>query len=231
MGDLLDHNSIHSSCKSGICLAVLSRAGAASPTGGAAEAARLLSDYGWSDSTWRNRTSQVLKWLVFCDEDERCPLPATEGDVLAYFGFLSLENRISSISLPRYLTSVSRYHILHHLPSPTNTQMVRAMVVAYSRRRDARRAATLTLVGCSVYFMRKVVELSIGCTPVADVGHCATFVFTFLFQCIFTSFRSVWPDNISLSPDLVSLVFTKRKFKAFNRPLQLRYPSSPSWPL
>ena len=46
---------------------------------GGVAAENLLADYGWKDSTWRNRVSQLRKWLLFCDEEGRNALPAGEG--------------------------------------------------------------------------------------------------------------------------------------------------------
>lgn len=83
-------NTVRNDWAAGRQRAVLARAGYDTPTGGFVEAARLLWCYGWSDSTWINRSSQVRKWLTFADEDDRYPLPATEGDVLVELGFLSL---------------------------------------------------------------------------------------------------------------------------------------------
>ena len=62
--------------------------------GGAQAAADLLVDFGWTDRTWGNRISQIKKWFTFCEEDERPKLDATEGDVLAYIGYLHLEGRV-----------------------------------------------------------------------------------------------------------------------------------------
>lgn len=58
-----------------------------SVTGGGEAAAQLLMSYGYSQSTWSNRVSPLRKWLAFCDEEGRVPLPANEGDVLAYIGY------------------------------------------------------------------------------------------------------------------------------------------------
>ena len=107
--------------QSGIRQAVLSQAAVTTNTGGSEEATRLLVEFGWGKYTWSTRASQVAKWMRFCDEDMRSALPAAEGDVLAYIGFLSLEGHVSSESLPQYVSAFSRYHELHHLPSPTKT--------------------------------------------------------------------------------------------------------------
>lgn len=40
-------------------------------TDGGEEAAVLLSKFGWMEGTWNNRTSLLLKCLMFCDEEGR----------------------------------------------------------------------------------------------------------------------------------------------------------------
>lgn len=91
----------------------------------------MLSELGWVETIWSSRELQLSKWLHFCDEDLRSALPASTGDVLAYVGYLSIEGRISPASLPQYISAISRYHELHHFPSPTKAPLVRALVTAY----------------------------------------------------------------------------------------------------
>lgn len=72
----------------GIRTSVPGRKGHMSNTGRREQAARLLSDLGFSESTLNTRTSQVAKWLRFCDEEMRKALQADEGDVKEYLGYL-----------------------------------------------------------------------------------------------------------------------------------------------
>jgi hypothetical protein len=82
-------------------------------------AADLLSTHCWSENSWATRSSQWRKWVGFCEQDDRSIFPASEGDVLAYIGFLKLEGSVSAASLPQYLSAVSRYHELAGVASPT----------------------------------------------------------------------------------------------------------------
>lgn len=113
----------------GIFAAVLNKSGYVTNTAGAEEAARLLAELGWSESTWTTRASQFARWLRFCDGDLRSPRPSDEGDVLSYIGFLSLEGRLCADSLPQYISAVSRYHELHGFPSPTHTNVDSSLMV------------------------------------------------------------------------------------------------------
>lgn len=92
----------------GMKATVLAKAGVNTTTGGAEAAADLLAGHGWSDGTWTNRLSQIRRWLAFCDEDERTA--RTEGDILAYIGYLSLDGKGGPVSARQYFTAVSRYH-------------------------------------------------------------------------------------------------------------------------
>ena len=180
--------------------AFLSRAWCDTPTGIPAEAARLIAKYGWAATIWRNRTSQIRKWLTFCDEDDRCPLPAEEGDVLAYIGYLSLEGRLSSVSLPHSITAVSKYHELHHVRSPTKTPLVRTPMAAYSRRQDSNIRLVYIRVGYPARLLKHIVDLGMSFSSVKDIGNCATVVFSFIFYCRATSVRMVRPEDVTFHP-------------------------------
>ena len=171
----------------------------------------------------------MRKWLRFCDEDDRCPLPAGEGDVLAYIGFLSLEGRLSSVSLPHYITAVSKYHELHHMPSPTRTPMVRTAMRAYSRRHDADSRIVDIRIGCPSALMRRIVDMGMACSSVQDIGNSATVIFAYIFHCRATTVRMVRSDDVSFHPSFIRARLRKRKGKAVNRPIYIDYPRNPRW--
>lgn len=166
---------------------VLSRTGPGRPTSGEEEAARLLKDYGWSESKWKNLSSQLVKLLRFCDEDDRCPLPANEGDVLAFVGYLSLKNLINGHSLPQYIG----YHVLHSLPSPTLTPLVRALPTAYVYRDSESTAGRDHRIGMSAVIVKQVLEYGLHATNADQVCAAAMVVFAFVFQV-----RSVTVDAV-----------------------------------
>lgn len=91
----------------------------------------------------------------------RAPLPAQEVDVLAYISYLSLEVFISADSLPRYVSAVSGYHELHHLPSQTRTHLARALQQAYHRVYDETSPAKATRVGCPASLIRRIVQFGL----------------------------------------------------------------------
>lgn len=223
---------MRASWKEGIARTVLSRAGPGLATGGAEEAARLLRDYGWADCTWSNRTSQISKWLRFCDEDDRCPLPATEGDVLAYIGYLSLENRVGGTSLPQYISAVSRYHILHNLPSPTLTPLVRALVTAYARHDSEEATGHESRIGLSAPLAKMVLEYGLKTSAVDAVCAATMVVFSFLYQVRGVTVEAVRPDNLFWTDDGLEVLFVRRKgtgTASRRRPLRLRVPHSAAW--
>lgn len=208
---------------------MLSQAGFATNTGGSEEAVRILAEFGWAETTWSTRGSQVAKWLRFCDEDMRPALPATEGDVLAYIGFLSLEGHVSAESLPQYLSAVSRYHELHHLPSPTRTPLVSALQKAYIRAHDERTNSSSVRVGCPASVMRRIVTAGFNATDTYDHTCCIISVFTFVFQVRSVSVSHFRRAHLAVDASGVRATIYRRKGKSVRRPLILRYDNNPSW--
>lgn len=90
--------------------AILAVAGTGTATGGSEEAAQMLDGYSWSDSTWKNRLSKLRKWMKICEENGRSPMPATEGDFIAFIGYLSLNVKVGTVSARQYVTDILRYH-------------------------------------------------------------------------------------------------------------------------
>lgn len=150
------------------------------PTRGGEEAARLLSELGWAESTWTSRTSQLPRWLRFCDEDIMNPLPATEGDVMAYIGYLSIDGSVSPESLPQYLSAVSRYQELHFLPSPIKSPMVKALVRAYKLQYDLNNTTPRSMrIGLPARVFRSVVDHGLQTENFFDRTCCAMVVMNF----------------------------------------------------
>ena len=163
-----------SALATGMRVAVLRLTGHNFATGGGEEAETLLANFIWSDNTFLSRNSQLKKWAQFCDEDMRSIIMATEGDILAYIGYLSMEGRISDTSLPQYISAVRRFHILHGVPSPTNSPLVKYMMTAYTRGYQAHVKTRLQRIGCSATDMRSVLQLGMKKDDSRDVFACAS---------------------------------------------------------
>lgn len=215
--------------QAGIRHAVLAQAGFTTNTGGAEAAAMLLAEFGWAQSTWSTRASQVAKWLRFCDEDMRPSLPATEGDVLSYIGFLSIEGKVSPESLPQYLSAVSRYHELHHLPSPTKSPLVSALQKAYRRAFDDASPSSAIRVGCPASVMRRIVTLGFHTSDAYDMACCAITIFAFVFQVRSVSVQHLRRQHVSVDSTGIRATIYRRKGKSIRRPLLLLYGNNPSW--
>jgi hypothetical protein len=87
----------------------------ASATRGASIAADLLVHHCWSTNTCDTRSSQWRKWERFCEHDDLSVFPASEGDVLAYVGFLRLEGSVSAASLPHCRSACPRSRVTMRL--------------------------------------------------------------------------------------------------------------------
>jgi site-specific recombinase XerD len=195
-----------------------------SATGAASVAAELLSVHCWGERTWITRASQWRKWETFCEEDARSPFPATEGDVLAYIGYLKMEQSIAASSLPQYLSAISSYHELAGLPYPTRTPMVKALVGAYERSLDIPDDARLVRVGLPAASVRRVLRLGISTAVPAVMRDCAMVVMLFLTGCRGSTAVRLGPSDIGLADEIVTVRLVHRKGKRTRNPLVLSYP-------
>lgn len=201
-----------------------------SGVGSGEEAARLLSEFGWTAGTWKNRTSQLRKWLAFCDEEGRQSLPAEEGDVVAYVGYLSLEGRVSSRSARQYITTISRYHEDAGFPSPTKSFLVSRLLSAFDRKTDREMELQSTRAGLPASAVRRVLELGLTTSAVDTVGRCAMVVFSYLFACRSVTASHMGPDDLEISAARgITARLVYRKAKATARPLVLSIPVSDKW--
>lgn len=207
----------------GLKATVLARAGAGAATGGAEAAADLVAGSGWSEGTWKNRLSQVRRWLAFCDEDDRTARPASEGDVLAYIGYLSLDGRVGPVSARHYVSAVSRYHEDGGFESPTKTRLVKAVLDAYAKKVDAEGEVRDTRVGCPAGVMRRIVEHGLSSTSTEVVGCCAMAVFAFVFQCRSISVARLKTSDISISGGVMSATLHRKGERRHTRPHRLSY--------
>ena len=213
----------------GIRDAVLSRCGDDGATGGAQVAADLLADFGWTAGTWLNRSSQIKKWFGFCEEDGRPKLGASEGNVLAYIGYLHLEGRVGPTSIAQYVTAISRYHELLHAPSPAHTPLVSALVWVYANKHDLKGVVKNARIGLSASQVRRLVIYGLQTSEVDEVGYCACVLFAFAFQCRSVSVAHLQDRDITVSPRLVTAVLTHRKGKSRSQPLRLQFPTNHIW--
>jgi integrase len=190
----------------------------------------LLYQHCWSGNTWATRSSQWRKWVGFCEQYERSIFPASEGDVLAYIVFLSLEGRVSAVSLPQYLSAVSRYHELAGVESPTKTALVRSLVQAYSRAFDASAVTRPMRVGLPAAVMRQILVLGLE-TPVPTlVRDAALMLFLFLFGCRASTTVSMRRSDLEVNDARATAVLVHRKGKRTQDPLVLEYDRNPAVP-
>lgn len=177
-------------------------------------------DYGYSENTWTNRVSQIRKWLAFCDEEGRVSLPATEGDVLAYTGYLSLHGRVSARSAPQYVSAVSQYHIQHKYASPTLTDTVRSLLTAYGKRDDRSGPVDLIRTGCDATLMKQVLDYGLNCDDVDALCYCAMTIFSFFFQCRAITVAHLAPEHVVIGSGgvMATLMHTVRENLRAARP-------------
>lgn len=78
LADSGDRHALQKQWSSGIRAALLDKAGHVTYNGGGKETALLLPELEWDESMWKRRRSQIARWLHFCDEEIRRPLPPEE---------------------------------------------------------------------------------------------------------------------------------------------------------
>lgn len=190
----------------------------------------MLAEYSWTESTRKNLVSQLRKWLMFCEDEGRSALPASEGDVLAFIGYLSLEGRVGPRSARQYVTSVSRYHEDAGYMSPTKTRLVTALLKAYEKKVDNTAGVSNHRAGLEAGLLRRVVSLGFQTSKLPTLCACSMLVFELIFQARSVTVDHVAPENVEFSQDKsLSVRLVYRKAKRTARPLLLRYPYSPSW--
>lgn len=74
-----------------------------------------MQDSAWSTRTLEARSSQWRAYLEFCTDEGRCALPASEGSLLAYVGWLANEHdagrrAVAPSSLAQYLSAIRLMH-------------------------------------------------------------------------------------------------------------------------
>lgn len=208
---------------------MLERCGDDGATGAAEAAADLLSGFVWTDQTWSNRASQIKKWFAFCEEDGRPKFGASEGDVLAYIGYLHLEGRVGPTSVAQYVTAVSRYHDHHNYPSPTHTPLVSALVKAYASKADLQGLTKTARVGLPAGLVLRIVSYGLQTDVIEEVCYCTMVLFAFVFQCRSVSVAHLQDSDVTVTDAGVTAVLTHRKAKSRQRPLRLSYPRCAAW--
>lgn len=175
-------NKLQQAWRDGIRQAVLERSGYVTTTGGVEAAARLLSKLGGAETIWFARLSQMAKWLRFCDEGLRATVPAREGEILAYIGYLPLYYTVSGDALPQCISTIFKYCELHHLPSQTKTSLTPALVRAYKRQFDNTAALSLLRSGCPATIMCKNFNIGLAASNLVDRPCCSTVIMALICQ-------------------------------------------------
>lgn len=175
-------------------------------------------------------TNQLLKWLVFCDEEGRQSLPAEEGDLLAFIGYLSLEGRVGPQSARQYVTSVSRYHEDSDFQSPTNSRMVARLLTSYGAQEDRNASNKESRAGVDAGLARRVLRLGLDTEDVGLIGSCAMVLFSFMFSCRSVTVSHIEVDDVEVTGSgSVRVRLTNRKAKPVSWTLLLSFLKSYAW--
>lgn len=169
------------SLASGADLHVASVAGASVS---AIHAAELVTKFAWSGRTELTRDSQWKAWVEFCAEDDRQPLPVTEGSLLAFIGWLKMSKErgtrsVGSSSIPQYLSAVRRMHELYTgRPVPTYP-FVDVVIRAYGKWEEQQYPKESVRCGIDATIMLRVWNLGMHTPSLYMLRDCAVCVFTY----------------------------------------------------
>jgi integrase len=137
---------------------------------------------------------------------------------------------MSAVSLPQYLSAVSRYHELAGVESSTKTTLVRSLVQAYSRAFDASAVTHPMRVGLPAAVMRHILVLGLEMPVPTLVRDAALILVMFLFGCRASTAVSMRRSDLEVTDARATAVLVYRKGKRPQDPLVLEYDRNPAVP-
>jgi len=146
------------------------------PETAAGRATVRLAEHCLAPATDSTKTSQWLKFVRYCESDGHQPLPAAEGTVLSYIGYLFEEDRIHGRSIDHYLSAIRTRHNREGLQSPFVNNHHVDLVRAF-RHQDERRGALQDVraaIPCDV--IARIRHLGLGAQPYSLTEHQAAMV-------------------------------------------------------
>lgn len=171
-------------------LATLS-AGAAAQIGsvaGSSESARhaaeLVAQYAWSERTESSRQSQWKAWVEFCTEDDRQPIPVTEGNLVAFIGWLKLSRergtrQVGVTSIPQYVSAVRRMHELYTGRAVPSYPFLESVIRAYGKWEEGNFPKELVRCGVDAQKMLMIWNLGMQTPLLSILRDCAVCVFAY----------------------------------------------------
>lgn len=165
--------------------------GAASHVGavaGRSEAARhaaeLVAQHAWSERTESSRQSQWKAWIEFCTEDDRQPIPVTEGSLVAFIGWLKMSRergtrQVGAASIPQYVSAVRRMHELYTGRAVPAYPFLESVTRAYGKWEEAKYPKDLVRCGVDAEKMLLIWNLGMMTPALSVLRDCAVCVFAY----------------------------------------------------
>jgi site-specific recombinase XerD len=102
-------------------------------------------------SDWKDFTS-------FCEQNNLAPLPVSEATIATYISEQSKTHKLSTIK--RKLSSINKAHTTAHLPSPTNTPLIKEIIAGLAREKGTKQTPKQALVLDDLKRLIDVIDVS-----------------------------------------------------------------------
>jgi hypothetical protein len=130
---------------------------------------------------------------------------------------------VSAVSLPQYISAVSRYHELAGVEGHTNTALVRSLVQAYSRSFDSSAVTRPIRVGLPAAVIRQILVLGLATPGPTLMCDAALILFMSLFGCRESTALSMSRSDLEVTDARATTVLVNRKGMRTQDPLVLEY--------
>ena len=197
----------------------------------------LLTKYAWSSRTIRSRTSQWKTWVDFCTADARPVLPVTEAHLLAFIGWIATEResnrrKISSTSLPQYLSAVRQMHLMSVGTAVPEYPLVQQVLRGYDRWEEMYFPSSDVRCGISAAVVRQIWKLGMDTESLSMLRNTSACLFAFCLNGLReSSVVSLPVTNVEISSSRLSVRLTVVKGKQASREQLIdyhRYSEQPS---
>lgn len=190
----------------------------------------------WSNqnqpSSLRSITSKVKKFLLFCDAQQRQPVPCSDTTLLLYVSYLSWEGRVSAEYFPQYVSAVRTFHRYLLQPAPAPNVVLASVLRSALATQKAVATTTSKLPLPAVYVWRAIAH-GLRTPHLSEQRLCLFFVLKYLFGVRGATILPLHVDNIGWSTSKLSVTCMwdsekQRHHTVAARPVTLFFPACPA---
>lgn len=131
--------------------------------------------------------------------------------------------------LPQYISAVSRYHVLHNLPSPTLAPFVRALTTAYAGYDSEYGTSKESRIDFPASLVYWVLEHGLRDNDPNDLCSSSTVMFAFFFQVRDVTVEAVQLRHLTCTEYALEVLFHHRKGSVATSRRRRPLLFSPAW--